>query len=63
MVNNFVCPYMKCRKANHMKQTAILTTTSLLSILFMTFHLTDDILFKMAPPGLANLFAVLIFVV
>jgi len=46
-----------------MKQTAILTTTSLLSILFMTFHLIDDILFKMAPPGLANLFAVLIFVV
>ena len=46
-----------------MKQTAILTTTSLLSILFMTFHLTDDILFKMARPGLVNLFAVLIFVV
>ena len=46
-----------------MKQTAILTTTSLLSVLFMTFHLTDDILFKMAPPGLSNLFAVLIFVV
>jgi len=44
-----------------MKQTAILITTSLLSILFMTFHLIDDILFKMAPPGLANLFAVLIF--
>jgi len=48
---------------SHLKQTAILTTTSLLSILFMTFHLTDDIVFKMAPPGLANLFAVLIFVV
>ncbi len=46
-----------------MKQTTVLTTTSLLSILFMTFHLTDDILFKMASPGLANLFAVLIFVV
>lgn len=46
-----------------MKPTYILTTTSLLSILFMTFHLTDDILFKMSSPGLANLFAVLIFVV
>jgi len=46
-----------------MKQTAVLTATLLLSILFMTFHLTDDILFKMAPPGLENLFAVLIFAV
>lgn len=46
-----------------MKQSAVLTTTSLLSILFMTFHLTYDILFKMASPGPANLFAVLIFVV
>ena len=46
-----------------MKQTAILTATSLLSILFATFHLADDILFKMASPGFANLFAVLIFVV
>lgn len=46
-----------------MKQTAVLTATSLLSILFMTFHLTDDILFKMSPPGIQNLFAVLIFAV
>lgn len=46
-----------------MKQAAILTTTSLLSILFMTVHLTDDILFKMSPAGLANLFAVLILAV
>jgi hypothetical protein len=46
-----------------MKQSAVLTVTSLLSILFMTFHLTDDILFNMAPPGLENLFAVLIFAV
>ncbi len=29
----------------------------------MTFHLADDIVFKMAPAGLANLFAVFIFVV
>jgi len=46
-----------------MKQTAILTTTSLLSILFTTFHLAHDILFKMSPPGLLNLLAVLILAV
>ena len=43
----------------HMKQSLMLTITSLLSILFMTLHLADDIVFKMAPPGLANLFAVM----
>ena len=48
---------------SHMKQTAMLTTASLLTILLMTFHLTGDILFKMAPAGLSNLFAVFIFVV
>ena len=46
-----------------MKQTAMLTAASLLTILLMTFHLTGDILFKMAPAGLSNLFAVFIFVV
>jgi hypothetical protein len=46
-----------------MKQTAMLTTASLLSILFMTFHMTGDILFKMSPAGLVNLFVVLVFVV
>ncbi len=46
-----------------MKQTAMLTTSSLLNILLMTFHLTSDILFKMSPAGLSNLFAVFIFVV
>ena len=46
-----------------MKQTHMLTTASLLTILFMTFHLTGDILFRMAPAGLVNLFAVFIFVV
>jgi hypothetical protein len=46
-----------------MKQTAMLTTASLLNMLFMTFHLTGDILFKMAPAGLSNLFAVFILVV
>ena len=46
-----------------MKQTAMLTTASLLSILFMTLHMTGDILFKMSPAGLVNLFVVLVFVV
>jgi hypothetical protein len=46
-----------------MKQTALLTTASLLSILFMTLHMTGDILFKMSPAGLVNLFVVLVFVV
>ena len=41
----------------------MLTTASLLTILLMTFHLTGDILFRMAPAGLVNLFAVFIFVV
>src|SRR5262249_55427380 len=48
---------------SHMKQAATLTTASLLTILFMTFHLTGDILFRMAPAGLVNLLAVFIFVV
>ena len=46
-----------------MKQTAMLTAASLLTILLMTFHLTGDILFKMAPAGLINLLVVFIFVV
>jgi hypothetical protein len=48
---------------SQMKQTAMLTTASMLTILLMTFHLTGDILFKMAPAGLANLFAVFVLVV
>src|SRR3974377_1201139 len=47
---------------SHMKQTAMLTTASLLTILFMTIHLTGDILFRMSPAGLVNLLAVFIFV-
>jgi hypothetical protein len=47
----------------HMKQTAMLTTSSLLNILLMTFHLADDILFGMASPRSASLFAVLVFVI
>jgi len=48
---------------SHMKQTAMLTTASLLTILLMTLHLTGDILFKMSPAGLVNLFAVFVVVV
>jgi hypothetical protein len=48
---------------SHMKQTAMLTTASLLNILLMTLHMTGDIVFKMAPAGLLNLFVVFIFVV
>jgi hypothetical protein len=40
----------------------MLTTASLLTILFMTLHLTGDILFKMSPAGFINLLAVFIFV-
>jgi hypothetical protein len=47
----------------HMKQSAMLTTASLLTIFLMTIHLTDDILFQMSPAGLVNLFAVFVFVV
>ncbi len=46
-----------------MKQTAMLTTASLLTILLMTLHLAGDILFKLSPAGLVNLLAVFIFVV
>jgi hypothetical protein len=46
-----------------MKQTAMLTAASLLTILLITFHLTGDILFHMAPAGLSNLWAVFILVV
>src|SRR5580658_9828739 len=46
-----------------MKQTAMLTTASLLTILLMTFHLTGDILFRMSPAGLLNMFGVFVLVV
>jgi hypothetical protein len=48
---------------SYMKQTAMLTTASLLTILLMMIHLTGDILFKMSPAGLVNLLPVFIFVV
>jgi hypothetical protein len=46
-----------------MKQSDMLTTASLLTILLMTFHLAGDIVFRMSPAGLSNLFAVFVFVV
>src|SRR5215467_3950136 len=46
-----------------MKQNVTLTIASLLSILFMTFHLTDDIVRGFEKGGLSNLIAVPIFVV
>jgi hypothetical protein len=48
---------------SHMKQTAILTTTSVLSILLMTFHLADDIVREFEPRGFKNLTGVLTLVV
>jgi hypothetical protein len=38
-----------------MKQSVMLTVASLLSILFFTLHLTDDIVRGMEPGGLSNL--------
>ena len=46
-----------------MKHTVTLTITSLLAILFATFHLTDDIVRGVSPGGLSNLAAVLVLVV
>ena len=45
------------------KNNVLLTVASLLSILFTTFHLTDDIVRGMAPGTLPSLGAVLIWVV
>jgi len=46
-----------------MKHNKLLTITSLLSILFGTFHLADDIARGMSPGGLLNLFVVVFCVV
>lgn len=46
-----------------MKHSLMLTIASLLSILLMTFHLADDVLFGMAPPRFESLFAVLVLVI
>ncbi len=46
-----------------MKHTVTLTITSLLSVLFTTFHLTDDIVRGMSPGGISNLPVVLVLAV
>jgi len=46
-----------------MKPNAMLTTASVLSVLFFSLHLADDIVRGMEPGKLANLTAVPIFVV
>ena len=46
-----------------MKHNVMLTITSLLSILFFTFHLADDIVRGFEKGGVSNLTAVPIFVV
>lgn len=46
-----------------MKHSVMLTIVSVLSILFFTFHLTDDIVRGMEPGTLSNLTAVPILVV
>ena len=46
-----------------MKHNVMLTIASLLSILFMTFHLTDDIVRGLEKGGVSNLTAVPILVV
>src|SRR5216683_5023699 len=46
-----------------MKHNILLVIASVLSILFMTFHLTDDIIRGMEPGTLFDLIAVPIFVV
>jgi len=42
---------------------ALLTIVSLLSILLMTFHITDDIVRGISPPGADNIGGVVIFLV
>jgi hypothetical protein len=45
-----------------MKHNLILTISSLLSILFMSFHHADDVVRGMAPGGLSNLVPVIFLV-
>jgi hypothetical protein len=46
-----------------MKHNVTLTISSLLSILLMTFHLTDDVVRGMEPGGVSNMVGVLILAV
>ena len=43
-----------------MKPNVILTIASLLSLLFLTFHLADDIVYGFEPGGLSNLVVVVL---
>jgi hypothetical protein len=42
------------------KQNAVLVISSLLAMLFGTFHITDDIIRGFAPGGLSNVYVVLV---
>jgi hypothetical protein len=46
-----------------MKRDTMLTVTSLISILLMTLHITDDIVRGISPPGPDNMGGVVIFTV
>lgn len=46
-----------------MKRSAILTITSLLSILLMTFHLSEDVVRGFEPGGFRNMIGVVLLVV
>ena len=46
-----------------MKHNGLLTITSLLSILFMTFHLSEDVARGFEPGGLKNIIGVVMMVV
>ena len=46
-----------------MKHNVLLTITSLLTILFTTFHLADDIVRGFSPGGLSNIPVLLVWVV
>jgi hypothetical protein len=50
-------------RMSQMKYNVTLTITSLLTILFVTFHLTDDIVYRISPGRLSNLNVVLVLVV
>ena len=51
------------RPLEPMKPTALLTITSLLSILLMTLHITDDIQRGLSPAAADNVFGVVILAV
>lgn len=46
-----------------MKPRVMLTATSLVSILLLSLHISEDILLGFAPGGLTNLFAIAILVI